>query len=170
MVWQNKFKNILGIIDSSKVNNRHKIGEFKYIEIKDLVNNITNNTINELSAKKSLNKLNKLKNSGITKQKKRTPKQKELLNLFNDLLDTILTDKTLKSESQEDENVNVNKNVNENDEILMSSNEDDDENENDDKDDDNKRTKILMNWYEDYETRVKMKKAKNDIKIKWWFK
>ena len=52
----------------------------------------------------------------------------------------------------------------------MSSNEDDDENENDDKDDDNEITKILMNWYEDYETRVKMKKAKNDIKIKWWFK
>ena len=110
-----------------------------------MVNNITNNTVNEISAEKCLNKLNKLKNSGITKQKKRTPKQKELLNLFNDLLDTILTDKTLKSESQEDENVNVNKNVNENDEILMSSNEDDDENENDDKDDDNKRTKILMN-------------------------
>ena len=52
----------------------------------------------------------------------------------------------------------------------MSSNEDDDENENDDKDDDNERTKILMNWYEDYEIRVKMEIAKNDIKIKWWFK
>ena len=143
--WFDKnFKNILAIIDSSKVNNRHKIGEFKYIEIKDLVNNITNNTINEISAKKSLNKLKKLKNSGITKQKKHTPKQRELLNLFNDLLDTILTDKTLKSESQEDENenVNVNKNVNENDETLMSSNEDDDKNENDDEDDDNEITKI----------------------------
>ena len=42
----------------------------------------------------------------MIKQKKRTPKQKELLNLFNDLLDTILTDKILKSESQEDENEN----------------------------------------------------------------
>ena len=38
----------------------------------------------------------------MIKQKKRTPKQKELLNLFNDLLDTILTDKTLKSKSQKD--------------------------------------------------------------------
>ena len=112
-----------------------------------MVNNIRNNTISEISAKKGLNKLNEIKNAGIIKYKKRTPKQKELLNLFNDLLDTILTDKTLKSESQEDENVNVNvnKNVRENDEILMSSNEDDDENENDDKDDDNERTKILMN-------------------------
>ena len=47
------------------------------------------------------------------KTKKRTPKQGELLNLLNYLLDTVLTDKTLKSKSQEDEN--------ENDEILMSS-------------------------------------------------
>ena len=31
----------------------------------------------------------------MIKYKKRSPKQKELLNLFNDLLDVILTDKTL---------------------------------------------------------------------------
>ena len=37
---KNKFKNILAIIDSNKFNYRHKIGEFKYIDIKDLVNNI----------------------------------------------------------------------------------------------------------------------------------
>ena len=49
------------------------------------------------------------------KYKKRTPKHKELLNLFNDLLDTILTDKTLESESQEE------KNENENDKTLMPS-------------------------------------------------
>ena len=53
--------------------------------------------------------------------KKRTPKQKELLNSFNNLLDVILTDETLKSKSQKDKR-------------LMSSNDDDDnenENEND---------------------------------------
>ena len=49
------------------------------------------------------------------KTKKRTPKQGELLNLLNYLLDTVSTDKTLTSKSQEDENEN------ENDEILMSS-------------------------------------------------
>ena len=43
------------------------------------------------------------------KQKTLTPKQKELLNLFNDLLDTISIDKTLESKSQED-NENENKN------------------------------------------------------------
>ena len=96
-----------------------------------MVNNIKNNKISEIAAKKGLNTLNELKNAGITKQKKRTPKQKELLNLFNDLSDTILIDKILKSKSQEDntlmsskyENGDVNENVNENenDETLMSS-------------------------------------------------
>ena len=61
---KNKFKNILAIIDSNKFNYRHKIGEFSYIEIKDLVINIKNNTISETSAKKGLNALSK---------KKRTP-------------------------------------------------------------------------------------------------
>ena len=103
---KNKFKNILAIIDSKKFGFNNKIGEFKYIDIKDLVNNIRNNTISEISAKKGLNTLNEIKNAEIIKYKKRTPKHKELLNLFNDLLDTILTDKIIKSESQEDENEN----------------------------------------------------------------
>ena len=75
-----------------------------------MVNNIRNNTISEISAKKDLNTLNEIKNAEIIKYKKCTPKQKELLNLFNDLLDTILTDKTLESESQEDKNENENEN------------------------------------------------------------
>ena len=66
-----------------------------------MVNNIRNNRISETSAKKGLNTLNKLKNAGITKQKKRTPKQEELLNLFNNLSDTILTNKTLMSSKEE---------------------------------------------------------------------
>ena len=40
---KNKFKEILAIIDSN---------EFKYIDIKDLINNIKNNTISETHAKK----------------------------------------------------------------------------------------------------------------------
>ena len=98
----NKFKNFLAIIDSNKFNYKNKIGEFKYIDIKNLVNNIRNNKISEISAKKGLDKLNKIKNAGVIKYKKCTPKQKELLNLFNNLLDTILIDKTLKSKSQKD--------------------------------------------------------------------
>ena len=49
---KNKFKEILAIIDSNKFNYKNKIGEFKYIDIKDLVINIRNNTISEIDAKK----------------------------------------------------------------------------------------------------------------------
>ena len=52
---KNKFKNILAIIDSNTFNYRHKIGEFKYIDIKDLINKIRNNTISEISVKKETN-------------------------------------------------------------------------------------------------------------------
>ena len=38
-----------------------------------------------------------IKNVEIIKYKKRTPGHKKLLNLFNDLSDIILTDKTLES-------------------------------------------------------------------------
>ena len=103
---KNKFKEILAIIDSSKFNYRNKIGEFNYIDIRDLVNNIRNNTISEIDAKKDLNTLNEIKNVEIKKYKKRTPGHKKLLNLFNDLSDIILTDKTLESKSQENENKN----------------------------------------------------------------
>ena len=110
--------------------------EFKYIGIRDNINNIRNNAINEISAKKGLNKLNEIKNVEIIKHKKFTSKQKELLNLFKDLLDVILTDETLMSSKNENkkENENKNESENENDKILMSSNEDDDENENEDDD------------------------------------
>ena len=46
-----------------------------------------------------------MKNVETIKYKKRTSKQKELLNLFSDLSDIILTDKTLESESKENEKV-----------------------------------------------------------------
>ena len=67
--YKNKFKNYLAIIESNKFSCKNKIGEFKYIDIKDLVNKIRNNTISEISAKTSLNTLNEIKNEGITKQK-----------------------------------------------------------------------------------------------------
>ena len=166
-------KNILAIIDSNKFNYKNKIGEFKYIDIKDLVNNIRNNTISEIDAKKDLNKLNEIKNVEIIKYKKRTPGHKKLLNLFNDLLDIILTDKTLESESQED------KNENENDKTLMSSkdeneNDNDDENENESEknktlissEDADEIIKILMYSNEYAETMNQNEKKYNNQKIK----
>ena len=62
---RNKFEKSLAIFDSNKFDYTNKIGEFKYINIRDLINNIRNNTISEISAKKGL-------------------------STFNDLLDTIL--------------------------------------------------------------------------------
>ena len=86
-----------------------------------MVNKIRNNAINTIPAKEGLNTLNKTKNAEIINYKKHTLKQKELLNLFNDLLDTILTDKTLMASNE-----NGNENGNENDK-TMSSREDDNE-------------------------------------------
>ena len=128
---RNKYEKILAIIDSNKFNYKNKIGEFKYIGIKDLVNNIRNNTITEIYAKKGLNTLNKIKNAEIIKYEKHTPKQKELLNLFNNLLDVILTKKTLMSSKDEKDKEKEKKNEkeNENDKTLMSSNNDENENE-----------------------------------------
>ena len=46
-----KFKEILTITDSNKFGYKNKIGDFKYIYIKDMVNNIKDNTISEIDAK-----------------------------------------------------------------------------------------------------------------------
>ena len=120
------FKKILGIIDSNKFNYKNKIGEFKYIDIKDLVNNIRNNTISEIPAKKGLNVLNEIKNTEIIKKRRYTSKQKELWNLFNDLLlDAILTNKTLKSKSKEDNTLMSSKEDDEMVNTLLSLKEDD---------------------------------------------
>ena len=58
---KSKFEKILAIIDSNKFGHKNKIGVFKYIDIKILVNNIKNNTISEISAKKCLNTLIEIK-------------------------------------------------------------------------------------------------------------
>ena len=125
---KNKFKNILAIIDSNKFNYKNKIGEFKYIDIKDLVNNIKNNAISEISAKEDLNILKQTKNAEIIKYKKRTPGQIELLNLFSDLSDTILTDETLKSKSQKDKTLMSSKDEKEKEKKNEDENEDENKN------------------------------------------
>ena len=65
-----------------------------------MVNNIKDNTISEIDAKKRLNTLNIIKNLEI-KHKRLIPGLKELLNLFDDLTDIILTNKTLMSSKEE---------------------------------------------------------------------
>ena len=123
-----------------------------------MVNNIKNNTISKIDAKKNLNELNKIKNVGIIKHKKRTFKQKQLLNSFNNLLNTVLTDKTLESESQENKNENENekvksrkeKNENENAKNKKNStNTKKDENENEDED-----KNMLLEYIEDVDDKL----------------
>ena len=62
------------------------------------------------------------------KYQKRTPGHKELLNLFNNLLNTILTEKTSQSESQEDENKNGNEKVESRNKKTENENENEDKN------------------------------------------
>ena len=60
-----------------------------------MINNIENHTISEIDAKKDLNTLNKIKNAELKKYKIRTPTQKDLLNLFDDLLKTMTMTMTM---------------------------------------------------------------------------
>ena len=99
---KNKFKETLTIIDSNKSGRKNKIGDFKYVDIKHLLDNIKDNTVSKIDTKKCLNTLNIIKNSEI-KHKRLISGQKELLNLFDDLSDIILTDKTLVSSKDENE-------------------------------------------------------------------
>ena len=154
---KNKFKKNLTLIDSNKIGHKNKIGDLKYIDIKDLVNNIKDNAISKRDAKKRLNTVNIIKNSEI-KHRRLISGEKELLNLFDDLSDIILTDKTLISSKDEDEKLKEekekskeeNKDENENQNEDENENEDDYENEDEDdyqnKDDEtmsqNKKNKI----------------------------
>ena len=117
--------------------------------MKDLVNNIKDNTISQTDAKKRLNTLNKIKNSEI-KHKRLIPGQKELLNLFNDLSDIILTDKTLMSSKDE------NKKLKEVNEKLK----EEKENENED-DDDIMKILIRSNEYDEETNKKKIIIIKN---------
>ena len=95
-----------------------------------MVNNIKDNTIIEIDVKKRLNALN-IKNLEI-KHKRHISGQKELLHLFGDLLDIILTDKTLMSSKDENEKLKEEKeNQNENENEDDYENEDENENEDD---------------------------------------
>ena len=62
---------MFAIIDSNKYNHKNKIGEFNYIGIKGLVNEIRNNTVSEMHAKKGLNTLNEIKNAEIIRNNKK---------------------------------------------------------------------------------------------------
>ena len=117
--------------------------------------------------KKFLNALNKIKNEKI-KYKRLIPGQKELLNLFNDSSDTILTDKTLMSSKDQNEKENEKlKEENENEELKeenKNENENEDENENENEDDDDYIIKILIHSDEYVEETINQNKKNKIIK------
>ena len=122
---------------------------------KDMVNNIKNKKISEISAKKGLNTLRELKKRRNNKTKKRTPKQKELLNLFSDLSDTVLSDETLESKTQEEENENKNendKNESENDKTLIPSKDENEKEKENENEDENKN--ILLEYIENFDDKL----------------
>ena len=113
--------------------------------------------MSEIPAKKGLNEV---KNAEIIKYKKRTPKHQELLNLFNNLLDTILTDKTLMWSKDENAKENEKEKENENDKTSMSSN-DDNENKNE-----NDKTVITKKLNDDLDEIInKSKSFEDQIKV-----
>ena len=94
-----------------------------------MVNNFKDNTVSEIDAKKCLNTIR----NSERKYKRLIPGQKELLNLFDDLSDIILTDKTLMSSKDENEKLKEEKEkLKEENEKLKDENENENENENED--------------------------------------
>ena len=89
------------------------------------------------------------------KYKKRTAKHKKLLNLFNNLSDIVLTDKTLKSESQENKNENKNENEYENEYKNEDEYENEDEKEDNDDDDEtmsqSEKNKIIKDLNDNFD-------------------
>ena len=91
-----------------------------------MVDNINKNTIGETDAKIKLNALNELKNAEI-KNKRLSSNQKELLELFDDLLETISNNN---NSNNNNNNSNNNSNNNENESESENKSESDNENEN----------------------------------------
>ena len=124
-----------------------------------MINKIRNNTISKIDAKKDLNALNKIKNAEKIKYKKHTPGHKKLINLFKNLSNIILTDKTLELESQENENEKVeNRNVENEDKDYENENyEDDDDDENNDVNETIKNLNNLLDEKIDKSNHLKIK-------------
>ena len=57
---------MLTSIDSSNFNHISKIGDFKFNDINNFINNIKNNAISGTDTKKKINELNKMENSETT--------------------------------------------------------------------------------------------------------
>ena len=132
---KNKFKKISAIVISNKFNHKTRIGKFKYNDIRDLVDNINKNTISEKLARKNLNASNKLRNAEI-KNKRLSSNQKELLELFDDLSETISNNSNNNNNSNNsNNNENESESDNENDHDNVNDNDNENESESDNEND-----------------------------------
>ena len=163
---KNKFKKITAVVISNKFNHKTKIKKFKYTDIRDLVDNINKNTIGETDAIIKLNALNELKNAEIN-NKCLSSNQKELLELFADLLERI-------SNNSNNNNNNSNNNSNnESENESESSNENDNENENEIEDDDDYEIKKINDYFKmidesiSFEDQINLLKIIDDINRYW---
>ena len=108
---KNKFNKILTTIDSSKFNYKNKIGEFKFNDINNLINNIKNNTISEAATKKKINELNEIRKVE-TKGKRLIKSKKKLLSLFDDLKTLFDNNNNNNSSNNNNESNNMNESKN----------------------------------------------------------
>ena len=156
---KNKFKKIPTAIDRNGFNYKNKIGKLRFNDINNLINDIKNNTFSEAFAKQKLNALNEIKKTE-TKNKCLINGQKILLNLFDDLLETIYF---VKKENN-DNNNNISVNENENDCVNKN------ENESIDKIDDNVDTYNYFNIIDktkSFEDQIGTLKKLDDLSQYW---
>ena len=102
-----------------------------------MINNIKNNTISETDAKKEINQLNEIKKTEIN-GKRLINGQKVLLNLFDDLIKTILySNKIVNEDNNKIVNKHNNEIVNEDNNVNDNNNDNDNDDDYDDYDSDN---------------------------------
>ena len=97
---------MLTIIDSNKFGHKNKISDFKYIDIKDLVNNIKDDTISEIDAKK---RLNTLKMSSKEENKSLKEENEKLNENENENEDDDIIKILIHSYEYDEEKINQNK-------------------------------------------------------------
>ena len=112
-----------------------------------MVNNIKNNTISETLTKQKLNALDEIRKVE-TNNKRLINRQKIVLSLVDDLLETIFNNNN--KSMNEDNNVSVNENDKDNKNDSESDSESDSDNDNDDDHDHDEqyyKIKQINNWF-----------------------
>ena len=139
-----------------------------------MVNNIKNNTISETLTKQKLNALDEIRKVE-TNNKRLINRQKIVLSLVDDLLETIFNNNN--KSMNEDNNVSVNENDNDNKNDSESDSESDSDNDNDDDHDHDEqyyKIKQINNWFKtidktkSFEEQMEILKTKDFLDEYWY--